>query len=242
MPQKTRIIRLLPYLGIFGSALISIAVLACSLAYSGGQGERYSLFNHFISELGKIGVSRAAWLFNSAMAASGILFIPFCAGISLRLKSIPGWIAFAAGACASVACAGVGFFPMNNLPFHIAFATWFFRFGLLMVVLYGIAILVQPRGAPRLPRAASLASLPAAAAFTAFLSLAGMLTSGGPNPLDVSSFSSHRPSFWPLAILEWSIFFTTVLWFLVIAIFELSRQESAPRSGSAGLKPSDRHP
>jgi len=220
--RKTRILRLLPYLGIFGSALISLAVLVGALVYSGEQGERYSLMNHFISELGRIGVSRAAWLFNAAMVASGILFIPFCAGISLRLKSVLGWLAFAAGFCASVACAGVGFFPMNNLPFHIAFATWFFRLGLLMVVFYGIAILAQPRGAPRLPRAASLISLPAVAAFTAFLSLAGMLTGGGANPLDISSFSARRAPFWPLALLEWSIFFTTVLWFLAMGIVEVS--------------------
>ncbi len=213
----------LPFLGIFGSVLVSSAVLAAGLAYRGAQGESYSILNHFISELGQIGVSRAAPVFNAGLVIAGVLFMPFCAGVSLRLRTVTGWAAFAAGVLASAACAGVGFFPMNTMGSHIFFAMWFFRLGLVTVLIYGAAILFQPRASSgeRLPRAAALASVPAVLAYSAFLFLSGMLTQGGPNPLDTGAFQK-RPSVWPLAILEWLVFFTTILWFLATAVFQVS--------------------
>ncbi len=225
--RRRRVSGLLPFLGIFGSAFISFAVLAGALVYTGAQGEAYSILNHFISEIGRVGVSGAAWLFNTAMVVSGALFIPFCLGISLRLKTVAGWLAFAAGVAASVALAGVGLCPMNNIGPHIAFAMWFFRLGLVMVLLYGAAVLLQPRRASRLPRAAALASLPAVLAYSAFLFFSGMLTKDGPNPLDAGTFVD-RPPFWPIALLEWMVFFTTILWFLATAIFELTSRTDFP--------------
>jgi hypothetical membrane protein len=215
-----RVLGALPYLGIFGSALVSLSVLGGALAYTGAQGEPYSILNHFISEIGRVGISRAALLFNASMVIAGVLFMPFCAGISMRLRTVPGWLAFAAGVSASVACAGVGLFPMNNLRPHIAFAMWFFRLGLAVVLLYAIAILVQPRRALRLPRSASLASLPAILAYSAFLFLAGMSGVGDQSPFDPGTFA-NRPAFWPIALLEWLVFFTTIAWFFLMAIIQL---------------------
>lgn len=52
------------YFGLAGAALVAACSLAAALAYAGPDGEPYSLLNHFISELGEVGVSPLAWLFN----------------------------------------------------------------------------------------------------------------------------------------------------------------------------------
>ena len=52
-------INILRIFGFTGTGLIVLAVLfPCSLP--GKRGERFSLLNHFISELGEVGVSSAA--------------------------------------------------------------------------------------------------------------------------------------------------------------------------------------
>jgi hypothetical membrane protein len=210
---RERFLRFSPLLGIAGSVLIAAAVAAVALAYVGLHGERYSLLNHFISELGQLGVSRAAWLFNAGLIVSGFLFIPFSIGLGMRFGSVWAYLGMAAGIGAGIFCAGVGIFPMNRLGPHIFTAMWFFRFGLLTTLLFGIAMR---------RRLGSLFSLIAVAAYAGFLVLAGMPRAGGGDPLDPSSYA-HRPPFWLLAVVEWAVFFATILWFLGVALVVSAR-------------------
>ena len=226
-----RFLRLFPALGIAGSVLVAGAVAAVALSYSGAHGERYSLLNHFISELGQVGVSRAAWLFNAALIVSGVLFVPYCIGLGMRVRGVWAYLRMAAGIGAGIFCAGVGVFPMNSLGPHIFTAMWFFRFGLLATLLFGVAILAAPRETAGVSRAAAIFSLLAVAAYGGFLALASVPRAGGGNPLDPSSYA-HRPHFWLLAVLEWAVFFSTILWFLGVAILVSARaRRSAIPSG-----------
>ena len=133
---------------LFGMAG-SIVVLACILvpmaAYVGGAGERYSPLNHFISELGQVGVSRLAPVFNAGLIAAGVLYVPFVLGLG---AAVGGWWAAAgtlAGLVSAVSVACVGVFPMNNLAPHITAAMTFFRSGLVTVLLFGFAIQLPAR-------------------------------------------------------------------------------------------------
>ena len=58
--------------GLVGVILGLIGVIVPSLVYRGTRGEKYSFLNNFISEMGEIGVSRIARLFNMALILSGI--------------------------------------------------------------------------------------------------------------------------------------------------------------------------
>ena len=69
------------YCGMAGCVLLAIAVTWTALSYRGKRQETYSPFNHFISELGEVGVSRQAWVFNAGLIASGILLLPFMIGL-----------------------------------------------------------------------------------------------------------------------------------------------------------------
>jgi hypothetical membrane protein len=206
------------YFGLAGGATVAFCSLVAALFYTGPSGEPYSLLNHFISELGELGVSPLAWLFNLGLIAGGLLLIPFSLGLGL---SLPGWLARAgmlAGIGAGLALAGVGLFPMNHLQPHITAALTYFRLGLVTVLLFGLAIQLQPKGQVVIDKRANLASLLAAACYASFILYASLTPMpGGTEALD-PSFRSARPSVWPLAVLEWLVFFSTIVWFAVIAL------------------------
>ncbi|MFO7623216.1 MAG: DUF998 domain-containing protein [Anaerolineales bacterium] len=202
---------------------VTVCILITAFSYQGRGGESYSLFNHFISELGEAGVSRLGWLFNAGLVAGGLLFLPFSLGLGLAL---PGWLSKLggiAGVVAAISLAGVGIFPMNNLEPHITAAMTYFRSGLFTVVLFGLAIQLQPKGQIVLDKRVNLASLLAVVCYGSFLFYMQLPTKQASSNLDLSWMVS-RPSIWLLAILEWSIFFSTILWFTVIA---LGRKRSA---------------
>jgi hypothetical membrane protein len=185
-------------------------------AYTGRGGEAYSLFNHFISELGEVGISHLAWLFNAGLVTGGLLFLPFCLGLGLVL---PGWLSkmgSVAGVVAAISLAGVGIFPMTYLEPHIIAAMTYFRSGLVTVILFGLAIQLQPKGRIVVNKWVNLASLVAVACYSGFLIYMQLAPGQESNNLDLSWLIS-RPAVRPLAILEWSIFFSTILWFTVIA-------------------------
>ena len=122
----------------------------------------------------------------------------------------------AAGVCTGIFLAGVGLFPMNNLPPHAFTAMWFFRLGLLTVLFFGVAFAVQPRGRVRVGKVAVLFSALTVAAYAGFLVMAAQPNAGGASALDAGF--ARRPRMWPLAVVEWTVFFATILWFLGVSL------------------------
>lgn len=222
-PFLERFARATPLLGVAGSLLVCLVVLASALAYSGKRAEPFSLLNHFISELGEVGVSRAALLFNAGLVAAGALLIPCAIGLGLRLRTVWSFLGMAAGISAGVFLAGVGFFPMNDLPPHAFTAMWFFRAGLATVLLFGIAFAARRRDRMRGRAVAVLFSAIAAASYTVFL-FAASPPEAGASSLDASF--ALRPRLWPLAALEWMVFFATILWFLGVSLLTRSNRQS----------------
>ena len=234
IPQP-RLARVYPFLGMAGTDLVCAVMLIAALAYTGRQGQSYSPFNHFVSELGEVGVSGAAWLFNVGLVVAGLFFVPFCVGLGIHLASAWSYIGMATGICTGIFLAGVGVFPMNRLAPHIFTATWFFRSGLATVVLFGIAFATQKRDSIRVPRATVLVSAVAAAAYAAFLAMADLPASGSASVLDTAQVVA-RPAFWPVAIMEWAVTLSTVLWFLGVslAVRRAGRRPAGATSGSDG--------
>jgi hypothetical membrane protein len=205
-----------PRFGLAGAAVVSVCILITAAAYQGRGGEAYSILNHFISELGEYGVSQLAWLFNAGLIVGGLLFLPFSLGLGLTL---PGWLSkmgCLAGVVAGTSLAGVGLFSMNNLDPHIIAAMTYFRSGLFTVVIFGLSIQLQPKGRVVLNKWVNLTSLLAFICYASFLFYMQLPTERDSSALDLSWMVS-RPTIWPMAILEWSIFFSTILWFTVLA-------------------------
>ena len=206
--------------GFSGTGLIILAVLYPSLVYRGKLGERFSLFNHFISELGELGVSRAARIFNTGLLLAGLVMLPYVVGLGIAFGSLLGWLGTAAGVIAVVGVAAVGVFPMNNIEAHKFAATTYFRAGLVMVFFFGLAIFFQPARKAFVPQAANLLSLLAFLAYGAFL--AWPLVRGkkhtSADGLDPEQ-EPDRPRIWALPTLEWLVFFSTIAWLFGITFF-----------------------
>jgi len=202
--------------GFAGAAFAVLGAVIAAAGYRGKAGEPYSPFNHFISELGEVGVSKLAVAFNLGLILSGIALIP--ASLSLGL-ALPGWLAklgMAAGVICAISLALVGVFPMNHIKPHGKAAVAYFRSGLVMVALFSIAIALQPADDAVLARGYALAGLPPILSFGSFLVLIGRAYQETDEPLEAEE-GAQRPRFWILAVVEWLVFLTVLLWFLMIA-------------------------
>ena len=132
-----------PLWGLVASLVGLVFILTPQLFYVGAEGEPYSMFNHAVSELGELGVSELAWMFNIGMFFAGILFIPFMIGLGLYIDNIISKITAVVGVYSSVSIVLVGVYPMNYLYEHSIAAISFFLSGMVMTLLWAIAILVQ---------------------------------------------------------------------------------------------------
>jgi hypothetical membrane protein len=204
-------------LSIAGSFFSILGALISATAYQGKSGTAYSPLNHFISELGEVGVSRLAWVFNLGLIISGLCLIPACISLGLIIPGALSTLGMIAGVVTAVGLALVGVFPMNNLKPHGKAALTFFRGGLLMVLAFSLAIAFPPENSPVLPRGFSLAGLPAILAFSGFLLMMGK-GSDADEEEPLQPMENNRPKFWLMPIVEWVIFLTIVLWFLLIAL------------------------
>lgn len=208
-----------PFFGWTGCVVIFLASLITALAYRGRDGERYSVRNHYISELGEVGVSRLAWLFNIGMIIGGIFFVLMMLGLGLRLGSAWGIAAMISGSIAGIFCALVGVFPMDNIKPHSFVAMSYFRMGLLTVTLFTITIFVQPAANRAIPLYVNIFGILALISYAVFLVVIGRAVRKNKQEVDVldTAETKTRPKFWLLPFLEWIIFFSTLLWFLVLA-------------------------
>ena len=155
--------------GLFGSLLILLSMIISGLVYRGKQGENYSVLNHFISELGEVGVSRFSWLFNFGLIAGGLVLMPFLAGMGLALASIWGKLALIMGILTALSCIAVGIFPMNHIQLHTWAAIAYFRTGLVTVLLFSVAVFYQPSEFEIIPKLSNLAGLFSVLCYATFL-------------------------------------------------------------------------
>jgi len=210
---------ILGYSGISATLFVILVVCVSAVLYRGRRKERYSPLNHFISELGELGVSRGARLFNTALVIGGLLLLPFIVGLGIALNHLIGWLGMLAGIISGLALSAVGIFPMNNLEAHSKAAMTFFRAGLAMIVLFGLAILLQPAESRAIPPWANFISLLATLSYASFILLSHPkdTTQNELDTLDPAN-EKERPVFWLLPALEWAVFFSTVMWLFSMAL------------------------
>jgi hypothetical membrane protein len=206
--------------GFIGTGLIILAVFYPAIMYRGRLGESYSLLNHYISELGEVGVSRAARVFNTGLLFGGLVLLPYVIGLGFAFCSLLGWLGAAAGIITVLGVAAVGIFPMNNLKPHTIAAMTYFRAGLVMVFFFGLAILLQRAGRTVIPPAANLLSLLAFLAYGAFLILP-RISKKEQRPTDLldPELIPERPRVGALPTLEWLVFFSTIAWLFGMIFF-----------------------
>jgi hypothetical membrane protein len=145
----------------------------------------------------------------------GFFLIPACIILGLSLPGFLSILGLVAGVITAISLSFVGVFPMNNLKPHGIAAITFFRSGLLMVLAFSMAIAFQPPALQVIARSYFLAGLPAIFAFGSFLMMMHKVSLQDKEPLQPEP--SDRPKVWTLPIVEWTIFLTILLWFLLIS-------------------------
>jgi len=208
-----------PYFGLAGSLVVIAAVIISGLVYRGPRGERYSPLNHFISELGQVGISRGAAVFNYSLIIAGILLLPYLVGLALVLRNAWAIPAAIAGVWATLSCALIGVFPMNNIKAHIKAAVSYFRAGLVTMILYSISIFTQPAGGEVIPKGMIWIGVVASLVYAIFLKYPHRAAKQETD-MDVLDTSTlvKRPRVWVAAVLEWSVLVSTMLWFLATSL------------------------
>jgi hypothetical membrane protein len=208
IPRRTMLDSIAIGAGLLGSTVIVIASVITAIAYSGIKGEAYSPLNHFVSELGELGVSELAPLFNLGLNVGGVGFVVFIAGLAVTRT---GTLRVAYGITGVIAGIGgffVGIFPMNDLGTHGAAALTFFLLGLVTVVLGSVDF--WRAGDTRFPRWLAVLGAIDAVAFVAFLWLLAGEAEGLGHPAD-------RVAIWPLTIFEWLLLVGILLWVFLAA-------------------------
>ncbi len=206
--------------GLLGCIVITVAIAGTALAYRGIKGQRYSFMNHYISELGEVGVSGKARLFNTGMIISGLLFIPFTLGLCITLGGLWGFLGGLAGLWAGISCLMVGVYPMNNLTPHSHAATSYFRGGLATILFFSVAIFLQKPGQAVISPWVNVVGIMAIISYASFIVLSARQKPHADQEVgEGEPMIEERPQYGIMPIIEWLIFFTTLVWFVVIAMF-----------------------
>lgn len=196
--------RRLALLGIVGTVTLTVAMTVAAVAYEGSAGERYSLLNHWISELGEVANSELALLFNAGLVAGGLALAAFMVGLGRIVGHGWGGAIAVAGAVAGIAGALVGVFPMDQPQAHALVALTFFLAAPLAIGLFTAWLVVlRPDDVPRSLIWPGLFTMAAAAAFLTLLFLGDS---------DGLAAPEERPGAWPVAILEWLVLIGILAW------------------------------
>jgi hypothetical membrane protein len=193
-----------PQIGVVGSTFFLIAALIAGIAYTGTAGEAFSPANHWVSELGEIGVSALALVFNVGLFVGGIAFALFMLALGVLRRSRLAWLYAAVGAAAGVSCALVGVFPMNQRSLHIVVALGFFVLGWISVALASFDLWRRPD--PRFARWLPLLGAITVALFLLFLSVYV--------PYLYTGTGDDRPAVSVATVLEWLVAFGLIGWVL----------------------------
>lgn len=210
--SKAKIIKFAPILGLIGIGFVSLCIFLVLLSYHDTK-YTYSIFNHFISELGHTTYSPFFWAFSLGLIVSGPFLAIMIMGLAYQLDNKVGYWAMRIGIVSGIACFFVGVFPANlALAAHMVAALTFFMGSLLTTALFSIAIYLDKDG--KVPNLYIIPSSVVVIIGTIFLSL----------PTEaVAQFLKDRegfdrPEFWINPFFEWLVFFSLAAWVVLLSL------------------------
>ncbi len=216
--------------GILGSLITCMGCLITAIAYRGPNGERYSMFNYFISELGGIQESELAIVFNLGVLIGGLLMVIFLAGLGYHFTTKAGKLGSIVGVFSGVGGAFVGVFPFDvNITLHGVTAMGFFYGGMCTVVIFAVAIMIEKK--TPFPKILALFGLIAAIIFGIFnLSLASF---AGVMLEQATSINDVRPvGFWPMATFEWLSLLSVLFWIFTASVILMKTNKTQLKSAN----------
>lgn len=217
MTIKPRTKTLLSFSGVLGPLVISLGMIIAGFSYFGIEGQLYNPLNHFVSELGEIGVSDAAWAFNSSLVIGGFINALFMIYLAAQIRH---WVRYPLGllgVITSVFGGFVGIFPMNNLQPHLFVALTFFDLGLVVALLYSLFFLVSKKHP--FPKWLALPGIINSITFAVFIFYPSDFDAGVGFEDGMAGLLRNRPEYIPLALMEWVVILGILVWFLMLGIY-----------------------
>jgi hypothetical membrane protein len=206
--------------GMVGSGLILSCFLISAIPFRDRLGRSYSIFTFFVSELGQMGQSTLAVIFNAGLVLGGLVLLAFMIGLRRHFTSRIGRLGVIIGALSAACACLVGVLPMNILYPHFTVASGFFYGCMAAILLFTLAV-IKGDGAP-LPR---WTILPGLAVFLVFGQY-HIVTNEVFNLQTISTFRDFieivpiiRPaSFWPLTFYEWLAVLAMNAWVILMSL------------------------
>jgi hypothetical membrane protein len=206
--------------GFLGPAILILGSLITAIPYRGKEGESYSILNHFISELGEVGVSTLAPIFNASLVVGGLILVIYVTGLGLYIHTKKAYIATAFGIFSCLSCSLLGVFPTNNPSIHDAVADLFFYSGLVATTLFTLGIIFDKEN--RVSKWLVIPAIITVAGFASFLMIPEAASLTRVQTLHPHPFT--RPDIWPTTISEWSVFISGIAWFVLTAIYLMTKK------------------
>lgn len=215
--------KIAPIAGLATCVVLYSVIIIAAIPYVGQQGETYSVFNHFISELGSTRFSAQHFIYNNGIILSSLGFGLFTLGLAKYADTKLSRIAVVLGVISSVLCIGVGLVPEDNRVPHLILALSFFSLMALSTTIFSWSIWKEE--ANQFPKYTALHGFTIPVAFVLFMcmpkGLMAIKREAGP--------LFERPEIWWLPFLEWVIFIALTSWILVISLnmFLLQRAKNS---------------
>jgi hypothetical membrane protein len=213
--------KMTPYAGLATFSILYLVILIAAIPYQGQQGETYSIFNHFISELGSKRFSVNQFIYNAGVVVAALGFGAFTYGLRYFCKTRTAKLAVNIGVFSSILCVGVGLVSEDYRFPHLILAFTFFCMMTLAVTLFSISILREKENP--FPRYLGVHGLLVPLAFAFFMAMPKHLMAAK----RVEGALFERPQIWWLPFMEWCLFFVLTTWIMFISIrmFRLMRQK-----------------
>jgi hypothetical membrane protein len=206
--------------GVLGTISIFLACLITALGYRGPAGQRYSILNYFISELGGVVESELSLVFNVGIFIGGILLAIFIVGLYFEFSTKLGKIACMLGIISAASGAFVGVFPYDvNIGLHALTAFTFFYGGMATMILLSISLAIDKSRI--FPSYLIVLGVLGAIAFVVFNVAIGEFASVFSSDTIQGDFTidAFRPHpFWSIAFYEWLCLISIVIWMLFASI------------------------
>lgn len=215
--MKIRKIHLSSLIALVGTIILAAGSLQSILSYNQLHSSRYSFANHFVSELGWSESSQASTLFNGGLIAINLAFLPMIILIGHKVETRLGRLAMFSGIGTLLAGACVGIWPLDYLKPHLIAAIVFFWAYLATMLLFTLAYC--PRWNNKPSRAMVFAGTLCCLVAVVFLVFPKESAVKALQQLD----SFQRPQFWWLALLEWGVVFSALLWGFVATLVQWRR-------------------
>lgn len=205
------------WLGFLVSFILLFGVLYSTIGFTGMKKEKYSIFNHFISELGDPRFSAKKNIFALTLIFSGSLMIFFSIGLGFLLHSIWGDITLFFGVVSSIFSILVGIFPEDKEQTHFALSGFYFITLFIYDLVFTLTIIFQPNlSISHWVIIVNIITMVLAFIFiidTLILDKEELALTYRP-----WEWENGRPRFWLNPFLEWLTFFGIIAWILNVSI------------------------